>query len=78
MCASYKHWSQHAPFLRYWPKLITKVQILTLKITFKINQHHYNLRTALGSPEKLHDTIHLGCTSILLINIEKYVKTSQT
>ena len=28
--------------------------------------------------EKLHDAIHLGSTSILLINIEKYVKMSQT
>ena len=27
ICASYKHWSQHAPFLRYWPKSITKIQI---------------------------------------------------
>ena len=28
--------------------------------------------------EKQHDVIHLGSTSILLINIEKYVKMSQT
>ena len=28
--------------------------------------------------EKLHDAMHLGSTSILLINIEKYVKISQT
>ena len=27
--------------------------------------------------EKLHDAIHLGSTSILLIHIEKYVKMSQ-
>ena len=37
------------------------------------------MRTTLGSPlEKLHDAIHLGSTSILLINIEKCVKMSQT
>ena len=28
--------------------------------------------------EKLHDAIHLGSTSILLINIEKYVKIRQS
>ena len=28
--------------------------------------------------EKRYDAIHLGSTSILLINIEKYVKMSQT
>ena len=28
--------------------------------------------------EKQHDVIHLGSTSLLLINIEKYMKMSQT
>ena len=28
--------------------------------------------------EKLHDAMHLGSNSILLINIEKYLKMSQT
>ena len=28
--------------------------------------------------EKLYEAIHLGRTSLLLINVEKYVKMSQT
>ena len=29
-------------------------------------------------PEKLHDAIHFGSTSILLINMEKYLKMNHT
>ena len=52
---------------------------LTLKITFN-NQStplKFENSTRITS-EKPYEAIHLGSTSILLINIEKYVKMSQT
>ena len=36
------------------------------------------VNSTLITSEKLHDAIHLGSTSILLINIQKYVKMNQT
>ena len=52
---------------------------LTLKITFITNQHHLKFENSTRiTSEKLYDAIQLGSTSLLLINIEKYVKMSQT
>ena len=63
----------------------TLVTACTVSEIFDLENNLYNQSTPLKfknctriTSEKLHDAIHLGSTSILLINIEKYVKMSQT
>ena len=52
---------------------------LTLKINFIIQSTPLKFENSTRiTSEKLYDAIHLGSTSLLLINIEKYVKMSQT
>ena len=48
-----------------------------------VRKHVYIIRILLYNlcsreSEKLYEAIHLGRTSLLLINVEKYVKMSQT